>query len=94
MVDEALHIKLHLQCAVPFLECEHRSPVKPEIRTKEVLTEHLIDPFVVELFGEREDEIDDLFSRLRSQLEVHAGPGIASSIDGGPAVTNGWGHLC
>ena len=65
VMDVTLHIALHLDGAVPFLEREHRLPVHPEVCLVEIVVEHVIDGLVGELFVRGHEQVQQLLRRLR-----------------------------
>ena len=46
VLDEALHVELHLQGAVPGRDGEHRQPIHPEVALEELLAHEFIEPLV------------------------------------------------
>ena len=82
MVDVALEVELHLQCAVPVLKGEHRPPVEPEIRTEDFCVEHVSDPLVVQLLVRGEEELQDLHAAPVRQAEPAVGVGIPALLFG------------
>src|SRR5271165_3349732 len=89
-MNEALKVELHLQRAMPFLEGKHRSPVEPEVRVEDILAEYFIDSLIVELFGKRKNEFDNLLAPFCSKREVHSGLGILTSLDCGSLQRTVW----
>ena len=49
MVDVALQIELHFQCAVPVLKGEHGAPVKPEVGREHLRVKDIGDALIIEL---------------------------------------------
>ena len=47
VVDIALDIELHLECAVPVFKGEHRAPVEPEVGRKDLVIEKVGDLLVL-----------------------------------------------
>ena len=49
VVDIALDIELHLECAVPVFKGEHRAPIEPEIGIQDLVIEEVGDLLVLQL---------------------------------------------
>ena len=76
MVDVALHVELHFQGAVPFLEREHRLPVDPEVRVVEVVVEHVVDRLVGKVFLSGEEQAQQLLRGARVHAVFLVGVGV------------------
>ncbi len=47
MMDEAVHIELHLKSRVPVLEGKHGSPIAPEIGVEKFIGEDILNRFIL-----------------------------------------------
>ena len=83
VVNEALNIQLHLQCAVPLLESKHRLPVEPEIALVEFLIKHIVQRFVVKILIRGHEELDDLHRGLVRQGELAVRMRVLTTVLGG-----------
>ena len=82
VVDIALEVELHLQCAVPVLEREHGAPVHPEVGAEDLVVEDVGDFFVLQLLVRGEEELQDLHAALVRQAEPAVGVGIPALLFG------------
>ena len=64
MMNETLEVQLHLQCAVPVLECKHRSPVQPERGVEDFVIKYILDRLVVKILILCHEQLHDLHAAL------------------------------
>ena len=83
VVDIALEVQLHLQCAVPVLEGEHGAPVHPEVGVEHLVIKEIGDLFILQLLVRGEEQLHDLHGTLIGQAELTIGVGILAAVDGG-----------
>ena len=82
MVNKSLEIPLHLQGTVPVFKCKHRTPVKPEIRTKYFVIKDILNRLIIEIFVFHKEQLHDLHAALLTQTEFAIGMGILSPVHG------------
>ena len=63
-MNETLEVQLHLQCAVPVLECKHRSPVQPERGVEDFVIKYILDRLVVKILILCHEQLHDLHAAL------------------------------
>ena len=85
VVDIALEVELHLQCAVPVLEREHGAPVHPEVGAEDLVVEDVGDLLVLQLLVRGEEELHDLHRAPVGDAELAVGVGILAALFGGTA---------
>ena len=85
VVDIALEIELHLQCAVPVLEGKHGAPVEPEIRREHLIVKNVGDFLILQLLVRSEEELHDLHGTLIGNGEFAIGVGVLPALFGGAA---------
>ena len=82
VVDIALDIELHLECAVPVFKGEHRAPVEPEVGRKDLVIEEVGDLLVLQLLVGGEEELHDLHRALVGDVELAVGVRVLTAVDG------------
>ena len=85
VVDIALDIELHLECAVPVFKGEHRAPIEPEIGIQDLVIEEVGDLLVLQLLVGGEEELHDLHRTLVGDAELAVGVGVLTALFGGAA---------
>ena len=85
VMDVALQIALHLQCAVPVLKREHRAPVHPEVGVQHLIVKEVGDLLVVQTLVGGHKETHDLHGGLVGQAELAVGVGVLAAVVGGAA---------
>ena len=82
VVDIALDIELHLECAVPVFKGEHRAPIEPEIGIQDLVIEEVGDLLVLQLLVGGEEELHDLHRALVGDVELAVGVRVLTAVDG------------
>ena len=85
MVDVALQVQLHLECGVPFLECEHGLPVGPEVRCIELIVEYIVDLLILKGLVGGHEQLQQLSCSAGSQAVFSVGVRILSLFFGDAA---------
>ena len=85
VMDVALQIALHLQCAVPVLKSEHRAPVHPEVGVQHLIVKEVGDLLVVQALVGGHKETHNLHGGLVGQAEFAVGVGVLAAVVGGAA---------
>ncbi len=70
MMDEAVHVELHLEGGVPVLEREHRAPVAPEVGMQQVVREDLLNRLALERLVAHHQEVRKLHRILLAEVEL------------------------
>ena len=60
VVDEAVHVELHLESGVPVLKGKHCAPQAPEVRVQDIIGEDVLDGLVLEGFIGHHHEVREL----------------------------------
>ena len=85
MVDVALQIELHFQCAVPVLKGEHGAPVKPEVGREHLRVKDIGDALIIELLIRGKKELDKFHAALIRKAELPIGVGVLPPVFRGAA---------
>ena len=85
VVNVALQIALHLQCAVPVLKREHCAPVHPEVGVQHLIVKEVGNLLVVQALVGGHKETHDLHGGLVGQTELAVGVGVLAAVAGGAA---------
>lgn len=85
VMDVALQVQLHLECGVPFLECEHRLPVGPEVRCIELIIEHIVDLLILEGLVGGHEQLEELSCRAGGKTVLSVGVRVLALLFGDAA---------
>ena len=64
VMDIALDINFHFECAVPVFKREHGPPVQPEVRVQHLIIKEVRNPLVLQLLVRCEEQLHDLHCTL------------------------------
>ncbi len=70
VVDEAVHVQLHLEGGVPVFEGEHRAPQAPEVRVQDIIGENVLDGLVLQGLIGHQHEVRELHRCLLAEVEL------------------------
>ena len=85
MMNKTLEIQFHLQCAVPVLKSEHRSPVQPEGGIENFFVKNIFDGLIIQVLILRHEEFHNLHAAFLAQIEFSVRMRIFSPFISRPA---------
>ena len=85
VVDIAAEVTLHLQCAGPPLEGEHRLPVQPEVGAPKAFRQDFGDLLILQVLFRGDEQLGKGHGTFLIQRELLIGVGVLAAVYGGAA---------